>query len=339
MSTLKKYKKLESGLARSVGTAFGGAVRAVGDAAGKLNKAGRQKLTVMFVPHTEKGIFNVQLSFFGLAAIALALVAGLGLLVFSSLRYSDASLALAGKADTLADAQEDLDAIRDETSGLIRAARSFESALATTLSRIGVKSADKPDSARDGDLAAFFDVQELGSGSVREVGAIRQVAGYLEKAVKPLEELGSLMESQETLLSEIPNIWPIQGGLGHISMFYGQNEHPLFGYWYLHQGLDISTFRSGDPILATADGTVVTVASDTGYGNYVIIMHKHGFFTRYAHMQVSLVTKGQTVRQGQVIGRIGNTGISTGPHLHYEVHLGTETIDPLRFLHLRSAAR
>jgi len=339
VSTLKKYKKLENGIAKKVGTAVGDAARAVGDAAGKVNRVGRQKLTVMFVPHTEKRIVNFQLSFYGLVAIALALVTGLGLLVYSSVRYTDASLALSGKADSLQETRKDLDALRDETTGLVRSARAFETALATTLSRIGVKISDASDSSRDGDLAAFFDVQDLGTGSLREVGAIRQVAGYLDKAVKPLEELGALMEAQESTLSEIPNIWPIQGGIGHISMYYGQNEHPLFGYWYLHQGLDISTFRSGDPILATADGTVVTVASDTGYGNYVIIMHKHGFFTRYAHMQVALVTKGQVVRQGQPIGRIGNTGISTGPHLHYEVHLGTETIDPLRFLHLRSAAR
>jgi murein DD-endopeptidase MepM/ murein hydrolase activator NlpD len=121
-------------------------------------------------------------------------------------------------------------------------------------------------------------------------------------------------------------------------MFFGQNENPFTGQYYIHKGIDLSTYRQGDPIVATADGQVVTVDYEAeGFGNYVIIKHKHGFYTRYAHMQQSRVTTGQRVQQGEVIGYIGNTGLSTGPHLHYEVHIGSDVVDPFKYLNIRSS--
>jgi len=245
---------------------------------------------------------------------------------------------LAGKTDALRSTQADLDSIRDSTSRLIKAARSFQAALDTTLATIGVKKQADSASMADGDLAAFFSPSEIGSGRLREAAEIERVTGYLERSVTPLNELGSTIAAQGSILSEIPNIWPIKGGIGHISMYYGQNENPIYGSWYIHKGIDLSTFRSGDPIVSTADGKVVTVAYDISLGNYIIIEHKHGFITRYAHMSAFKVQKGAIVKQGQVIGYIGNTGLSTGPHVHYEVHLGIETIDPLRFLNIRSAS-
>jgi murein DD-endopeptidase MepM/ murein hydrolase activator NlpD len=98
--------------------------------------------------------------------------------------------------------------------------------------------------------------------------------------------------------------------------------------------MDFSTWRSGDPIIATANGKVVTVSFDHGFGNYVIIQHKHGFYTRYAHLQKVKVVNGASVSQGDVIGFVGNTGISTGPHLHYEVHIGSDVVDPAKYINV-----
>jgi murein DD-endopeptidase MepM/ murein hydrolase activator NlpD len=121
-------------------------------------------------------------------------------------------------------------------------------------------------------------------------------------------------------------------------MFFGQNENPFTGQYYIHKGIDLSTYRQGDPIVATADGQVVTIDYDeTGFGNYVIIKHKHGYYTRYAHMQGFKVKIGQRVQQGEVIGWIGNTGLSTGPHLHYEVHVGSDVVDPYKYINIRSS--
>jgi murein DD-endopeptidase MepM/ murein hydrolase activator NlpD len=121
-------------------------------------------------------------------------------------------------------------------------------------------------------------------------------------------------------------------------MFFGQNENPFTGQYYIHKGIDISTFRQGDPIVATADGQIVAVNYDGGgFGNNIIIKHKHGFYTRYGHMQSFRVKLGQKVGQGEVIGYIGNTGLSTGPHVHYEVHIGSDVVDPYKYLNIRSS--
>jgi murein DD-endopeptidase MepM/ murein hydrolase activator NlpD len=151
--------------------------------------------------------------------------------------------------------------------------------------------------------------------------------------------MGALLDSQSSLLTEVPNIWPIKGGIGHISMFFGENPDPFSGQIYVHKGIDLSTYRQGDPVVATADGQIVTVDFDAnGFGNYVIIRHKHGFYTRYGHLQSFKVRTGQRVQQGEVIGYIGNTGRSTGPHVHYEVHIGSDVVDPYKFLNIRSVA-
>lgn len=338
MATLKRYKDMEKSFAKRVGTSVRRAAASVASGLSRFFKAGRQKITIMLVPHSEKRILNLQISLFGLAAVVAVILGAAGFLTYSSADYRDVVGKLAGKTDALNTTQADLDSIRDSTTRLVKAARSFQAALDSTLSTIGVRGQASQAARADGDLAAFFSPTDIGTGRLREAAEIERVTGYLERSVKPLNELGDSISAQGGILAEIPNIWPIKGGIGHISMYYGQNENPIYGSWYIHKGIDLSTFRSGDPILATADGKVVTVAYDISLGNYIIIEHKHGFLTRYAHMSAFKVQKGAVVKQGQIIGYIGNTGLSTGPHLHYEVHLGTETIDPLRFLNIRSGS-
>ncbi len=337
MSKINRYKKLENSVARRLGGALFSALAAVRAFFARLVKLGKQRLTIMFVPHSEKRIINLQISLFTLAGFVFVAVLAFSAFTFFTARYADTARALAGKAQDLRDTKSDLDAIRDETTNLVKAARNFETILSDTLSRIGIDRGDGSANGATGDLSAFYDMEESATGSVREASEIKRVTKYLERTTEPLKELGSLVASQSGVLSEIPNLWPIKGGIGHISFYYGQNENPFYGSWYLHKGLDMSTYRSGDPIVATADGKVASVGYDSGYGNSVIIEHKHGFITRYAHMSSYKVKKGDKVQQGQIIGYIGSTGISTGPHLHYEVHLGTETIDPLRFLNIRSS--
>lgn len=338
MSGLRKYKKMENALFARVSARVTATFASFRASLSRFKAAGRQKLTIMLIPHTEKRIINLQLSFFALGGMLVA--AGIVFLafVFSAARFSDTANKLQSRSSDLASTQADLDAVRDQTSQLVTAAKRFESALSGTLGRIGTSPSGPNSPEQSGDLASFFESTESSAGSVREIGELQRVTDYLEKSVDPLKELGTLLQNQSSVLTEIPNIWPVKGG-SHISMYYGQNENPFTGQWYIHKGVDISTYRSGDPVVSTADGRVIGIGYDASLGNFIILQHSHGFFTRYGHLMAFRVSKGQKVKQGQVIGLLGNTGLTTGPHLHYEVHLGTGVIDPLKFLNIRAVAK
>lgn len=295
------------------------------------------KLTIMIVPHTQSKVFNFQTNVFAMV-FGLILIAG----IISSFVYfnrqatgsnAEISRLMNENRQTLAS----LDELRDENNNLLQTAKRFQNSLSQSLSLLGINNSSSVSKASmdASDLSSIFDTESQVTGSTREASDIRMLNSYLENAVKPIEQIGKMLESQETLFTDIPNIWPLRGGIGHISMQFGQNIHPITGQWYIHKGLDFSTWRSGDPIVATANGQVVTVGYDFSFGNNVIIKHKHGIYTRYCHMQTVRVKKGEFVSQHNVIGTIGNTGITTGPHLHYEVHIGSDVVDPAKYVNVK----
>ena len=122
--------------------------------------------------------------------------------------------------------------------------------------------------------------------------------------------------------------WPVNGA---ITSGYGYRTHPVLGYRRLHSGTDFGA-ASGTPIVAASDGVVVTAGWLGGYGNAVVISHGGGVATLYGHQSRLAVGSGARVRRGQVIGYVGSTGMSTGPHLHFEVRVNGVTTDPARYL-------
>jgi murein DD-endopeptidase MepM/ murein hydrolase activator NlpD len=114
---------------------------------------------------------------------------------------------------------------------------------------------------------------------------------------------------------------------GTFSSAFGYRIHPVYGDWRFHYGIDISA-PSGTPIAAFADGTVAAVGKSSGYGNYLIIEHEGGYFSLYAHCLNIHVKSGSDVKIGQEIAAVGSTGVSTGPHLHFELRHGSAYLDP-----------
>ena len=131
-------------------------------------------------------------------------------------------------------------------------------------------------------------------------------------------EASGVGEQREGLLQPVP---------GAVTSRYGMRRHPILGYSRMHAGLD---FRAsyGTPIYAVTDGTVSFAGRHGGHGNYVRLNHEGGLGTGYGHMSRIAVNNGQRVRRGQIIGYVGSTGLSTGPHLHYEMYRGGRTVDP-----------
>jgi len=131
-------------------------------------------------------------------------------------------------------------------------------------------------------------------------------------------------------LSQIPARVPITGKR-QVTSGFGMRRDPFLGSMAMHSGLDFRA-RQGEQVMATADGEVSFAGRAGGYGNMVEITHANGLVSRYAHLSAIAVREGEKLNAGHVIGRVGSTGRSTGPHLHYELKLNDKPINPRRFL-------
>ncbi|MED5578771.1 MAG: M23 family metallopeptidase [Nitrospinota bacterium] len=145
---------------------------------------------------------------------------------------------------------------------------------------------------------------------------------------KSLSQILRIFQKNRFRLAHTPSIIPARGW---ITSGYGFRRSPFTSKREFHRGIDIYT-RLGAPILSPADGIVIAATRDSRYGNYIKIRHLPGIITRYAHNQINLVRKGQQVRRGEIIAKVGNTGRSTGPHLHYEVIIKQKSVNPMGYI-------
>ena len=162
-----------------------------------------------------------------------------------------------------------------------------------------------------------------------------QSLAALEGKMKQLERN---MKAYEGILRErgyTPSIWPV---VGKLESAFGGRRNPFGGSSYeFHSGQDIDA-QTGDPVVAGASGNVSFAGWQNGYGQLVVIDHGGGLTTRYGHLSHIDVSQAQTIARGQFIGRVGSTGRSTGPHLHYEIRINDEPVNPLQYL-LTSTAK
>lgn len=159
-----------------------------------------------------------------------------------------------------------------------------------------------------------------------------QVAGRAYVQSKSFDDVVEMARDKEKMLASIPAIQPVSNkDLKRLASGFGYRIHPIYKVRKMHWGMDF-TAPTGTPIYATGDGVVSTrTNSRGGYGNHVVIDHGYGYETMYAHMSKFNVSRGQRVKRGDIIGYVGSTGRSTGPHLHYEVMKDGEKINPANY--------
>lgn len=148
---------------------------------------------------------------------------------------------------------------------------------------------------------------------------------------KSFDEIIDLVKDKEKMLASIPAIQPI--ALDQLTRFgsaFGYRIHPIYKIRKLHTGVDLTAPR-GTPVHAAGDGIVVRADWAGGYGNCVRINHGYGYLTLYGHMKKYIVKPGQKVKRGDIIGYVGSTGLSTSPHLHYEVRINGKPVNPVNF--------
>ena len=161
---------------------------------------------------------------------------------------------------------------------------------------------------------------------------IDQITKQLYIQSKSFDDIIKLARNKTQMLASIPAIQPVSNkDLSRMASGFGPRIHPIYKTKKFHAGMDFSA-KTGTPIYATGDGVIYKVRkSRRGYGNHVVINHKYGYKTLYAHMKKYIVKRGQKVKRGEIIGYVGNTGTSVAPHLHYEVHKDGKKINPVNF--------
>lgn len=177
----------------------------------------------------------------------------------------------------------------------------------------------------------------LSSSQLERLGDLETRLARLDERLKSFDwtvkELERSWKERNTLFSSMPSIWPV--GRGRISSSFGMRIHPIMRRTHMHEGIDI-TSPYNEPIYASGQGIVTFSGNRSGYGNVVIVDHGFGFSTCYAHCSQLLVKAGQTVKSGQTIAKVGSTGLSTGPHLHFEVRIKGVPVDPLDYVSIFS---
>ena len=176
------------------------------------------------------------------------------------------------------------------------------------------------------DLREKLESQDVGTWRTA-VADMVTVVGSLKQGFIRLSQLG---QQYRVRYAFTPSIWPV---FGSIMSDYGWRVHPVTGGARMHKGIDIPSW-TGAPIKSSADGLIVYAGWSSGFGNVVVVDHNFGFRTIYAHASRLLVARGDLVRKGQVIAQVGSTGLSTGPHLHYEVRRWNQPTPPRRHLDL-----
>ena len=159
-------------------------------------------------------------------------------------------------------------------------------------------------------------------------GRLGSLLGEAQRQERSLRELQEYFDDRQSLLATTPSIWPTHGWL---TSDFGVRLDPVDAERRMHEGLDVAT-AVGQPVVAPSDGTVVFRGWENGYGNVLVIDHGYGVKTRYGHLSQILVALGQRVKRGTRVALVGNTGKSTGPHLHYEVRVNGVPENPRKFI-------
>lgn len=177
--------------------------------------------------------------------------------------------------------------------------------------------------------------QSLLSPGIRQEALISRMHNELERLTDETSlqeqrfiELQELLENQRSLLASTPSIWPTRGW---VTSGFGYRIYPFTGERRMHDGIDIAN-AIGTPIVAPADGIVTFVGTEGNYGKMLLINHGYGLVTCYGHCSEISAKPGQKVKRGEMVAAIGNTGVSTGPHLHYEIRVNGVPVDPENYL-------
>ena len=286
-----------------------------------------QHHTIIFVPHAHARLRKWRVTNLQIGLVSGALV----LLTFASLYFIWSHFHTPVNPVEIARLQKENEALRQVNT-------QFESSLQKLQDQLN----NYEDRTRD--LAIVAGIESLGegveagiggeapaeaeAGEVLGLGDLPQMTARAAQLSGTLDAVEARLEQRMHWISSTPAIAPVRG---IFTSGYGSRTDPLTHGHGNHQGVDIAA-APGQPVHASADGIVMRTGVQGGYGKAVFLAHGYGLTTRYGHLSAITVKPGQRVKRGDVVGRVGNTGRSTGYHLHYEVRLDGEAVNPLGYI-------
>lgn len=275
-------------------------------------------VTIMLVPHSRAGSLSIKVPVVGIALSLFLFCVGTA----SVLTFSVRTVEYYHMKERLAYVTSQFSEMESTMHSLKRAETEFRKLFSLkskedVLERVNVTDAAPSEESLDGDRGSL-DMEAL--------------KGEIAETMKSVTDIRKYIAEQRDIYLATPMGWPVPGRL---SSGYGYREHPKYGSTKFHSGVDIS-IAAGTPVNVTADGIVSFAGFTPGSGNAVVVEHGHGFSTAYAHNRRNLVTVGQRVKRGDVIAIAGSTGVSTGPHVHYEIWRHGRHVNPNSFLARRS---
>lgn len=263
-------------------------------------------VTIMLVPHSNSRSFNLKVPSAGVFLSVLLWFIGTGYVIslaVDALEYNRMKQKLNYYSGQFVE-------LRSTITSLKKAEAEFRRLFSLKSKEQVLKNIDTSDSGS-------IDMEEL-----------RQ---QIKLSMESIGEIKDYLSQQKDIYLATPTGWPVEG---HISSAFGEREHPRSGEPKFHTGLDIAA-EPGRPVRSTADGIVSFAGWGGGGGNLVVVEHGFGFSTYYAHNRMLTVKAGQKVKRNDIIGYVGSTGNSTGPHLHYEVWQEGRALDPHKYLQRR----
>lgn len=305
----------------------------------------QKKITFFALSHTGScskrfAVSTRQMIFFVMAASVLLVVSGY--MFWDYWHLKKISIQSCALKDAVASQREEILNQREQIQRFANDINSLKSRLielsglekkVRVLSKM--KQSEKPDGTfgmggpAPEDLDTSIALSDKHNQLVREMHEQIKVLDQTSRAqYDEFEDLLKYLEDQQALLASTPSILPVPG---RITSTFGYRKSPFNDLREFHKGLDISA-PSGSPMVAPADGIVTFSGSKGCWGNLIVIDHGHGLVTQYAHAKKLLKKRGETVKRGDVIARVGSTGRSTGPHVHYEVHLNGIPVNPKKYV-------
>ncbi|WP_350343662.1 peptidoglycan DD-metalloendopeptidase family protein [Proteinivorax tanatarense] len=286
-----------------------------------------KKFTLMILPHSnDKPLrFNLPILAIQITGVLILLVL-IGFIGFFA-KYIDMAGSMSELEELRLENQEkskQLENLAEQTQNVLEEFKQIEE-LQDQLKELTDYEEQEGESLKETDDERSFFTASRGSTSVERTEiSLSLLSNELPSQKENMDTLVSDAEKQAKRQAHTPSIRPTTG---RVSSPFGYRNHPFTGARQFHSGVDIAN-STGTPIKATANGTVVRASYNGGYGNMIIIDHGYGYTTYYAHLSEIEVRTGQKVTKGETIGQMGSTGQSTGPHLHYEVRVRGNPVNP-----------